>query len=124
MTDPSKQILAVVSDLMFTVKIQDAAKRLGLEPVFVQSQSQALSQARQKPALIILDLNHSAADPLNTIARLKADAETSSVRLLAYVSHVQVDLKRAAEEQGCDVVMPRSAFSQNLPAVLSRYVAE
>jgi len=123
MTNPRKQVVAVVSDLMFTVKIQDAAKRLGLDTVFVQSQREALLKAGEKPVVIILDLNHSAADPLNTIARLKADADTSSVPLVAYVSHVQVDLKRAAEEQGCDVVLARSAFSQNLPAVLSRYSA-
>jgi hypothetical protein len=29
-----------------------------------------------------------------------------------------------AQEAGCDVVMPRSAFSQNLPNILRRHAAE
>ena len=59
-----KRIVAVVSDLMFTVKIQEAAKRAGVEAVFVKSESEALSQAKQNPALIVLDLHNSALDPL------------------------------------------------------------
>ncbi len=116
-----KRIVAVVSDLMFTVKIQEAAKRAGVEAVFVKSESEALSQAKQNPALIVLDLHNSVLDPLELIAKLKADETTSKVTVLGYVSHVQTDLKQAAEEKGCDVVMPRSAFSHNLPGILRRY---
>jgi CheY-like chemotaxis protein len=119
-----KRIVAVVSDLMFTVKIQEAAKRAGVQAVFVKSESEALTEAKQNPALIVLDLHNSALDPLGVIEKLKADATTSNVTVLGYVSHVQTDLKHAAEEKGCDVVMPRSAFSHNLAAILRRYAAE
>jgi hypothetical protein len=37
---------------------------------------------------------------------------------------VQGDLKVKAQEAGCDVVMPRSAFSQNLVNILRRHGAE
>jgi CheY-like chemotaxis protein len=117
----AKRIVAVVSDLMFTVKIQEAAKRAGVEAVFVNSEAQALAEAAQNPAVVILDLNNSALNPLELITKLKADRATSNVRLLGYVSHVQADLKEAAEVKGCDAVMPRSAFSHNLPAILKRY---
>jgi CheY-like chemotaxis protein len=117
----AKKIVAVVSDLMFTVKIQEAAKRAGVEPVFVKSENEALAEAKQHPAVIILDLNNSTLKPLDVIAKLKNDEATSKVKLLGFVSHVQADLKEAAEEKGCDVVMPRSAFSQNLAAILKRY---
>lgn len=116
-----KKIVAVVSDLMFTVKIQEAAKRAGVEPVFVKSENEALAQAKQNPAVIILDLNNSTLNPLAVIAKLKNDQATSKVRLLGFVSHVQANLKEAAEDNGCDVVMPRSAFSHNLAAILKRY---
>ncbi|HZS56110.1 MAG TPA: response regulator [Bryobacteraceae bacterium] len=118
-----KKIVAVLNDLMFTVKIQEAAKRAGLETVFVKSQQHALDQAKENPAVIILDLNYSEAAPLETIEKLKANDESSKVSLLGYVSHVQVDLKHAAQEKGCDTVIARSAFSQNLPRILSRYAA-
>jgi PleD family two-component response regulator len=116
-----KKVVAVLSDLMFRVKIQEAAKRAGLEPVFVQSQQEALTQAKEKPAVIILDLNQAGEEPLETIAKLKSDNETKEISLLGYVSHVQADLKHAAQEKGCDVVIARSALSQNLPKILSRY---
>ena len=118
-----KKIVAVLNDLMFTVKIQEAAKRAGLETIFVKSQQHALDQAREKPAVIILDLNFAEASPLETIEKLKADSESSNVSLLGYVSHVQADLKHAAQAKGCDTVIARSAFAQNLPRILSRYAA-
>ena len=60
----TKKVVAVLSDLMFTVKIQDAAKRAGLDAVFVTSQENALAQARDNPALVVLDLNYAAVEPV------------------------------------------------------------
>ena len=40
-----------------------------------------------------------------------------------FLSHVQGDLKQKAHEGGCDMVLPRSAFSQNLPQLLRRHGA-
>jgi CheY-like chemotaxis protein len=121
MTNQKKKVVAVLSDLMFTVKIQEAAKRAGFEVVFVKSREDAVEQAKKNPAVIILDLNMTGADPLEVIRTLKGDRETSGVSLLGYVSHVQADLKHAAQETGCDTVIARSAFSQNLPTILRRY---
>jgi CheY-like chemotaxis protein len=121
MINGKKKIVGVLSDLMFTVKIQEAAKRAGLEAVFVKTQEEVLAQAKENPLVIILDLNTTALDALDVIAKLKSDKETNKVNLLGYVSHVQADLKQAAQEKGCDTVIARSAFSQNLPTILRRY---
>lgn len=117
----SKKVVAVLTDLMFTVKIQEAAKRAGLEAVFVKSKEKALEQARTEPAVVILDLNNSGLDALDVIGALKAQDDTRGIPLLGFVSHVQADLKQAAQQKGCDTVLPRSTFSQNLPAILKRY---
>ena len=108
---------------MFTVKIQEAAKRAGMDVVFVKSHADAIAKAKDNAAIIILDLNTSALEPLNVITELKSDSETCNIDLLGYVSHVQVDLKQAAQAKGCDMVVARSAFSQNLPTILKRYAA-
>jgi CheY-like chemotaxis protein len=121
MTSPKKKVLAVLSDLMFTVKIQAAAKRTGLEVVFAKSQDEAIAEAQKNPAVIILDLNNAGLEPLEMIAQLKQTETTSKIELLGFVSHVQADLKQAAQEKGCDMVIARSAFSQNLPTILRRY---
>ncbi len=44
--------------------------------------------------------------------------------IVGFLSHLQGDLKAKAVEAGCDVVMPRAAFSQNLPNLLRRYGVE
>jgi ActR/RegA family two-component response regulator len=116
-----KKLVAVLRDLLFTVKIQEAAKRAGFEVILAQSQEEALKQAKNRPAVIILDLNDTGSEPLDTIEKLKSDDETRNISLVGYVSHVQADLIKAAQERGCDVVMARSAFSQNLHKILSRY---
>ena len=116
----TKKVVAVLSDLMFTVKIQDAAKRAGVEAVFVTSQEKAFAQARENPALVILDLNYG--EPLGLIHTLKQEGATAKIPLLGFVSHVQTDLIQAARDNGCDRVMARSAFSQNLPAILAELV--
>ena len=118
----TKKIVAVLSDLIFTVKIQDAAKRAGVEAVFVTSQEDALARARENAALVILDLNDARTQPLDLIRRLKNDDATAKIPLLGFVSHVAADLIQAARNNGCDKVMARSAFSQNLPAILGELV--
>ena len=121
MHNQKKKIVALLSDLMFTVKIQEAAKRAGLDAIFVKSSEEAVARAKEQPEVIILDLNANNAEPLSVIEQLKADDETKKINLLGYVSHVQADLKHAAQEKGCDTVMARSAFSQNLGVILKRY---
>jgi CheY-like chemotaxis protein len=121
---PKKKIIAVLSDLMFTVKIQEAAKRAGIETVFVKTREAALKLANEAPAAIVLDLNASDIGPLELIAQLKSAPETSKITLLGFVSHVQTDLRAAAQEKGCDMVVARSAFSQQLPSFLEKIAGE
>lgn len=111
-------VLAVMSDLFFSVQINDAAKKLGMTAEFVKDKARALEKAQSKPPLIILDLNCAAADPLGLIAGLKADPETARIPIVAFVSHVQTELKQRAQQAGCDTVVARSVFAQNLPAIL------
>jgi PleD family two-component response regulator len=117
----SKRVLAVLTDLFFTVKLADAAKRSGLAIEFVKDSAEVLAKARQNPALIIFDLNYDAVEPLTLISKLKGDAETKSISLLGYVSHVQGELKQQAQEAGCNMVLARSAFSQNIPQIFKRH---
>lgn len=115
-----KRLLALV-DLLFTAKISDAAKRAGMQAEFVREEHDLLEKAQSKPALIVLDLNIAGVRPLELIAKLKANPELKRTSILAYVSHVDGELKQKAHELGCHMVMARSAFSQNLPQILKRH---
>jgi PleD family two-component response regulator len=117
-----RKILAVVDDLLFTVKINDAAKRAGLNVEFVKSEKDVIEKVNQeRPLLIILDLNNTSVEPLGLISKLKGDGDLKQISLIGYLSHVQGELKQKAQEAGANIVMARSAFSQNLQQILKRH---
>jgi PleD family two-component response regulator len=117
-----KKILAVVDDLLFTVKINDAAKRIGLDVEFLKSEKDVLDKARdEKPMLVILDLNANSVHPVQMIEKLKGNAELKGISIIGFVSHVQGELKQKAQDAGANMVMARSAFSQNLQQILRRH---
>ncbi|MBS1855102.1 MAG: response regulator [Acidobacteria bacterium] len=117
----SKRVLAVVSDLFFSVKLNEAAKRNGLAIEFVKDGEELLDKAKLKPTVIVFDLNFEAVEPLKLISKLKGSPDTRSVSLIGYLSHLQGELKQQAQEAGCDMVMARSAFSQNLMQIFKRH---
>ena len=116
-----KKVLAVIEDLFFTVKINEAAKHAGLAVEFVKSEIDALERAKLQPSVIVIDLNCGSIDPVKLIGELKSSPELKGINVLGFVSHVQGELKQAAQEAGCDMVMARSAFSQNLQQILKRH---
>ena len=114
-------ILAAVDDFLFRSKIRAVAKHVEVEVRFAQTPDEILAQAREmKPSLLIIDLNSAKADPVATIAALKADAATAGVPTIGFASHVHADLIAAARKAGADQVLPRSAFAGNLADILAR----
>jgi PleD family two-component response regulator len=114
-------ILAVVDDLMFTSKIRATAKPLDVTVVFARSSEAALTAMRKdRPALVIFDLNNPRTDPLGTVAEMKKDPTLQSIPTVGFVSHVQTDLIERAREAGVDEVMARSAFTLHLGEILQR----
>lgn len=111
---------AYVTDLLFSTKITSTGQALGVpvtvaRGVDVLIEKLSATSEEEADTLVIVDLNASG-DPMEAIRRVKALASPS--RVIAFVSHVQADLAAAARDAGADEVMPRSAFSMNLPAIL------
>lgn len=124
--DAPTRIFAFIEDLFFVTKIQDTARKLNVKVEFVKSDTDLLERVEQQggeaPSLIAFDLNNVNAKPLQAIPKLRAKFKRGT-SIVGFVSHVQGDLKLKAQEAGCDVVMPRSAFSSNLPQILRRHGA-
>jgi len=126
--DAQTHIYLFVEDLFLTAKINETARKLGVKVAFVKNEKDALAELmsgddENKPSLIVFDLNNANAKPLTTIPKIKTKLKRS-VSIIGFLSHLQGDLKAKAVEAGCDVVMPRAAFSQNLPNLLRRYGAD
>ena len=116
-----RRVLAVVTDLFFSVKLSEAAKRNGLALEFVKEGREVLEKAKSNPSLIVFDLNFEAVNPLQLIAKLKGSAETKGISVIGYLSHIQAELKQQAQEAGCDMVLARSAFSMNMSQIFKRH---
>ena len=124
--DANSRIFAFVDDLFFQAKIQETARKLNVKVEFVKNEKdlsdRVLQNGEEKPSLIIFDLNNVNAKPLILIPKLKTKLKKGT-SIIGFLSHVQGDLKQKAHEVGCDMVLPRSAFSQNLPQLLRRHGA-
>ncbi len=122
------RIYFFIDDLFFTAKINETARKLGVKVAFVKNEKEVIAEMlaleeADRPGLIVFDLNNANAKPLTLIPKLKAKLKRST-SIVGFLSHLQGDLKAKATEAGCDTVMPRAAFSQNLPNLLRRYGLE
>jgi len=112
------KVVALVDDLFFQAKLQETARGTGVELRTVGSGDALVAAAeRDSPAMLIVDLNarHGA---IEAIERLRARG--NQLPVIAFLSHVQVDLAERARAAGCTQVLPRSKFTQNLAAILSQ----
>lgn len=126
--DAPTKIYFFIDDLFFIAKIQETARKLGVKVAFIKNEKEELArltgaEEADRPGLIVFDLNNASAKPLTLIPKLKAKLKRST-SIVGFLSHIQGDLKAKAVEAGCDTVMPRAAFSQNLPNLLRRYGLE
>lgn len=113
-------VLCVVDDLIFSIKISTAARRLGADVFFERAAERVVPAVREKrPSLVIFDLNSRTLDPMSAIAALKRDPELRGIRTLGYVSHVDTETIAAARDAGIDQVLARSAFTERLGDILT-----
>ena len=118
MTEPLPQILILCTDLIFSTKITGTAKSLGKPFTVIRTQEKLQAALDASPAaLLIIDLNATGIDPIAAIRTAKS--HSTPPRIVAFLSHVQVDLAKEAKAFGADQVLPRSAFTTQLPSILA-----
>jgi len=126
--DAPTRIFCFIEDLFFLAKIQETARKLGVKVEFIKGDKDAVARIydapeNERPSLLVFDLNNLNAKPMTLIPKFKTKFK-KAVSIIGFLNHLQGDLKIKALEAGCDVVMPRSAFSQSLPILLRRYGVE
>jgi hypothetical protein len=100
----------LIDDLFFVGKVRGVAQELGTDLTICRSAGAVPADAER----IIVDLNASTFDPVAEITKLSAQSRP----VIAFVSHVQAELKNRAEQAGATEVLARSAFVQRLPELL------
>ena len=109
-------VVALVDDLFFQMKLAETAKQLGVEVKVVANGEALMGLMASEPRLVIVDLN-ARNQPIGAIEKLRQARK--DVRVVGFLSHVQKELAAQAQAAGCDEVLPRSSFTQNLAAILS-----
>ena len=111
--------LLISPDLFFTSKVTGTAQALGLR---VDSVDDVASTAARLQAgdvgCVLVDL---AAPRVSVADLLAAMPDSARVPVIAFGSHVNVELLESARSAGAEV-MPRSQFSAMLPEILRQYL--
>jgi CheY-like chemotaxis protein len=115
--------LLLSDDLIFTSRITGTAKDLGLSLLPARSAEILLAMAKARtPSCLILDLSNPTLQISELIERVR-EACLPMPRIVAYGSHVDTSTLRAARDAGCDLVLPRSKFVEDLPTALPDWMS-
>jgi len=117
-------IVAFVDDLMLLSRVREAARALDVEVRGMRRVPDLLEACRHSPTIVLVDLDSARLPSSEALASLKSDPALASIPVVGFFSHVHPERARAAREMGCARVLPRSAFVQELPALLKSAPAE
>lgn len=109
-------IAVLVDDLLFKSRIAETA-RLTNASVRIVGTAETLQEeiSREEPSMVIVDLNAGSATPA---AIREIRVAHPALRIIGYVSHVQTALAAEGRAAGCNEVMPRLKFTQDLATLL------
>lgn len=109
-------------DLMFGSRITGTARALGLQTKTARSPEVVAALVQQQaPSCVLVDL----ANPglvVEELIRVLREKCPTMPRVVAFGSHVDAATLHAAREAGCDPVLPRSRFVEELAGALAGWV--
>lgn len=102
---------------MFSVRVTDAARALGHTAHDVANADALLAAARADADAIVIDTQ--ARTPWQAaVQTLKTDPATAHIPILAFGPHVDVAAARGAVGAGCDRIVTRGKFANEMPTLL------
>lgn len=119
-------VVAVIDDLFFQAKVRTTLQHLGLAADVVPNggRLQARLQEGDAPALVIVDLTLRSDDATSLIRELRAAEHGRSMPILAFGSHVAVEVQKEALQAGASQVVAKSAFAKRLPQLVRQFVSD
>jgi DNA-binding NarL/FixJ family response regulator len=121
---PAPAGLLLSDDLIFTSRIRGTARASGQEILQARSVEVLLELAgQQPPRAVLIDLGHPGLALEELLRRLR-EVCPMMPRVIAYGSHVDTASLKAARAAGCDVVLPRSKFVEDLEKELPKWLAD
>jgi two-component system cell cycle response regulator DivK len=78
---------------------------------------------RQRPDLVLMDVQLPEMDGLEATRRLRADPATAHIPVVAVTAHVKKDDAQRCLEAGCALHLPKPVDTRSLPEVVQRIIA-
>ncbi len=120
----ARPVFAVMSDLLFRSKIDEAARRNGLELRVAKSLEQLERHLeKSEPSVVFVDLEADAPDPAAAIRLLRERTGEGAMRIIGFAGHTNIAAIEAGRTAGATLVLARSGLTAQLPTLLER-VAE
>ncbi|HEX2657653.1 MAG TPA: hypothetical protein VHU40_05255 [Polyangia bacterium] len=114
-------VVYLVQDMLFTSKIREAAKSLGLTVQSFRDPAALVTGAAANDAkLVIVDLRLPVA--LDALSALAADPAACKVPSVGFVEHEKIDVMDAATARGCGQVMAKGQFANGLARLFGALV--
>jgi CheY-like chemotaxis protein len=118
-------VLVVMSDLIVRSKIDEVARRTGLELRAAKSLEQLERHlAAGEPAIAFVDLEADTFDPAAAIRRLREIGGGEGTRIIGFSGHTNIPAIEAGRAAGAGVVLARSGLTAQLPTLLTRVAEE
>jgi len=114
-------ILYVAADLLWSSRIKTTGDKLGTPCRPVRSLEMLEARLNDEPVVgVLLDLDtpELAFAVLDRLRGPDATERDLAIRTIAWGPHVAVDLLADARQRGCDRVMTRGQFANELPEIL------
>jgi len=143
--DEAPLIIALVSDLFFSLRIVSAGERIGFDVQTIERVGEILPVETDKPAsqsgthlevpmvalleqltltrpsLIIFDLNNNEIPWRDWIIFIKTSPATRRIPVVCFGAHRDIDSMKAARAAGADAVVARSQFVEGLGDLILKY---
>lgn len=110
-------VVLLCDDLLFGSKVTATGRAHGIPVAVARTPTTALGKANGA-ACVIIDLHLDGLDVSKLVAELRA---ADVARVIGFGSHVDVNTLKAARRAGCDLVMPKSQFTQELEGRLMEW---
>ena len=115
-------LVPFVKDLMLGSRIEAlAAEGFRIQRPDWENPAVGISAKGGQNMVIIIDCNLASPDPAELIAACRA--AYPHIPILGFVSHVDTESKRLAEESGATAVYPRSKFFSQTAQIVRRHMA-
>jgi CheY-like chemotaxis protein len=111
--------LLLSDDLLDASRVVGHGRAVGLTVVQCRTSEILIAAIDQNPTCVILDLHNPGLDVGAAVGRFRE----AGVRVVGFGSHVDVARLKAARQAGCEEVLPRSAFFEDLEARLGKWTA-